>query len=116
MKKSLLFVCLGLGLLLVKAEASASDCCHIKSQVPWKTFFFDKLNRPIGSLPANGPQPITISEDSFPVFVSKHQAFSNEAYRINVPNCYTLKSEGNVYYLSYPFCDEGNKKKSTSHK
>ena len=73
MKSIILFLCLGLGLLATRNDASASACysdgCHIRSGVPWEMFFFDKERHLIGSLPADGG-PIVIPESSFPVYVS----------------------------------------------
>lgn len=74
MKKFILLLGLGLGLLATKNHASSSACysdgCHVRNGVPWEMFFFDKEKHLIGSLPGDSPHPIVIPESSFPVYVS----------------------------------------------
>lgn len=87
MKKSVLLLGLGLGLLFIKTDASASACysdgCHLRSGVPWTMYFFDKIGTPLGSLPGDASYPIVIPESSFPVHVNA----CPEQHNIHNPAC-----------------------------
>lgn len=109
MKKYLLLVSLGLGLL--GTSASSNVCPHeaegrlLRNAVPWQIFVFDNNKKLICSLPARAAGPFSIPPL---IYVSKYPVYSevdgHKIERSTLDGCFDLWNNSSTYYTANKPC------------
>lgn len=110
MKKYILLLSLGLGLLTTQESfaadqpCAANGFCYIKNAAAWTMYFYSKDKTLIATRGQSSPYSVQVSPDRFPIYVSEKNPYSEtdpQAIRhtIEKPGCYTLFHFSNYYTL-----------------
>lgn len=105
MKKYILLLSLGLG-LLVTQESFAAKCandgfCYIKNGVPWSMNYYSKDGNLIANRSGDSIYSVKVSPDRFPIYASEYKPYSeikkHQYMEIDIPGCYTVFHWSNYY-------------------
>lgn len=109
MKKYVLFLGLGLGLLVtedgfctkVNHPCNANGNCYIRNAVSHQMFFFNKDKELIGDLDGSAVNALPVPDDSFPIYASPIRVFKpGNAVEIKDAHCYIVWPGVRVEYYT----------------